>query len=124
MKDTEGLVLRIDVRSVWGVCFCLTLKKITDLYSASRNANPENQTAGARPRGMAMINGKIGCELATATLIFSVCFVWLRLVMFVGRQIQATRVRKKKSGDHTMGIGNKAQCSQQQNALRCLHDEC
>jgi len=92
------------------------------LQSASRNANPENQTAGARPRGMAMINGKIGCELATATLIFSVWFVWLRLVMFVGRQIQATGVRSQYY-DHTMGIGNKAQSSQQQNTLRSLHDE-
>lgn len=80
------------------MCFLYNTQKSSGLESASRNANPENQTAGARPRGMAMINGKIGCELATAstaTLIFSVCFVWLRLVMFVGRQIQATGVRSQ-----------------------------
>lgn len=48
--------------------FFFNTRKITGLESASRNANPENQTAGARPRGMAMINGKIGCELATASV--------------------------------------------------------
>lgn len=42
--------------------------------------------------------------------------------MFVGRQIQATGVRSQYY-DHTMGIGNKAQSSQQQNTLRSLHDE-
>ena len=101
---------------VLGVWFFSTLQKITGLESASRNANPENQTAGARPRGMAMINGKIGCELATASVFCMASACDVCGTPNSGKQVFAHY-------DHTMGIGNNAQSSQQQNTLRSLHDE-